>query len=72
VAAVRIGAVPEIVDEGVTGFTADSIDRLPECVTNACSLDRSAIRARAEKRFSSRRMGEDYVRLYQRILRNHT
>ena len=65
VAAIRLGAVPEIVDEGVTGFTAPSMDQLPEALLKCFALDRAAVRRRAEERFSARRMAEEYVRAYQ-------
>jgi len=69
VAAIRMGAVPEIVDEGVTGFTTESKEQLADCVSKACALDRSAVRACSEQRFTARRMAADYGRLYEGVLR---
>jgi glycosyltransferase involved in cell wall biosynthesis len=68
VVARRIGAVPEIVDEGMTGYCADSLDDLARQVTRAVRLDRSRVRARAELRFSGSRMGRDYARVYESVL----
>jgi glycosyltransferase involved in cell wall biosynthesis len=68
VIAMRNGSVPEVVDEGVTGFivaseaeAAAAADRLPE-------LDRGRIRKVFEKRFTAQRMANDYVSLYRRLV----
>jgi glycosyltransferase involved in cell wall biosynthesis len=68
VVAVRLGAVPEIIDEGVTGCTAASADGLARQVVRAFELDRRRVRARAEERFSAARMAAEYARLYQRLV----
>jgi glycosyltransferase involved in cell wall biosynthesis len=65
VAAIRIGAVPEVIEDGVTGACADAIDGVPEAVRRALSLDRRRVRARAEARFCARRMARDYLDVYQ-------
>jgi glycosyltransferase involved in cell wall biosynthesis len=65
VAATRIGAVPEVVDEGVTGCLADDAASLPRAVQGAIALDRARVRAHAAARFDARRMGAEYVRVYQ-------
>jgi len=67
VAAIECGAVPEIVDAGVTGVYAKTLGELIERVPDALGLDRAAIRRRAERRFSARRMALDYLDAYQRI-----
>lgn len=62
------GAVPEVVDHGRTGWIASSVEEAVEGVERAGSLDRAACRAEFESRFTARRMAEDYLRLYERIL----
>lgn len=62
-AAIGIGAVPEIVDEGITGFCADQ-DTFEYAVLRAVSLDRRRVRDRATERFSSERMAREYLNLY--------
>jgi glycosyltransferase involved in cell wall biosynthesis len=69
VVAFRRGSVPEIIDDGATGFAADSIDAAVAAVPRAIALDRHAIRARFEERFSAERMARDYVALYADVLR---
>jgi glycosyltransferase involved in cell wall biosynthesis len=68
VIAYRRGAVPEIVDECVTGFVVDSVDAAVSAVPKAIALDRRAIRRHFEQRFSVKRMAQDYVELYGDVL----
>jgi glycosyltransferase involved in cell wall biosynthesis len=67
VVGMRIGAVPEVIDEGVTGYTAESMEEFAGQVVRSFALDRRRIRVRAEERFSSRRMAQEYVTLYERL-----
>ena len=62
------GAVPEVVEHGVTGFIVDSIDEAVAAVARLPELDRGVIRARFLERFTAERMARDYVRLYRRLL----
>ena len=52
VAAYRRGALPEVVEEGVTGFFAepDDVDRLSDAIRRCLALDRNAVRASALRR----------------------
>ena len=67
VAAMRLGAVPEIVEESVTGFTVLKEDELSEACAKCFTLDRGVIRKSAEERFSAERMTREYVRLYETV-----
>jgi glycosyltransferase involved in cell wall biosynthesis len=68
VVATALGAVPEIVEPGVTGYHAERPDQLAPLVARAARLDRRAIRRRAEERFSARRMAEEYAALFERLI----
>ena len=68
VAAVRLGAVPEVVDEGVTGYSVLSPDDYPEAVQKALALDRRRVRDRAAERFSAERMARQYVEVYRQVV----
>jgi glycosyltransferase involved in cell wall biosynthesis len=68
VVAMRLGAVPEIVDEGITGYCADSAEEFARQVVPSFALDRSRVRERAEARFSAERMAGEYARLYHRLM----
>lgn len=67
VVALRMGALPEVVENGVSGFVADDEDGLIEAVAAAAQLDRRAVRASAEPRFDIRSVAAQYVELYERI-----
>jgi glycosyltransferase involved in cell wall biosynthesis len=67
-AAMRLGAVPEILDEGVTGYSADTIEDLPEAVTRCFGLNRSNVRRWAEGRFSVQLMTKRYEQFYERVI----
>ena len=64
----RIGAVPEIIDEGVTGYTVTAAENWERQVARTITLDRAGVRARAEVRFSARRMAHEYAEFYRQIL----
>ena len=67
VAAVRLGAVPEIVEEGVTGCLANGMSDFSKAVVSALELDRRRARLRAEQRFSAEQMALAYVSFYEQI-----
>ena len=62
-----IGAVPEIIEEGVTGYLVSAPDDWEPQVARAITLDRAEIRRRAETRFSANRMARQYAELYKAI-----
>jgi glycosyltransferase involved in cell wall biosynthesis len=68
VIAYRRGSMPELVDEGVTGFLSDSIETATAAVDKLAGLDRAAIRRVAERRFSAARMVDDYLAVYRVLL----
>jgi glycosyltransferase involved in cell wall biosynthesis len=61
------GSVPEIVEDGVTGFVVEDETSAAAAVRKVPSLSRSVIRRRFEERFTARRMAEDYLRLYRKM-----
>ena len=61
------GSVPEVIDHGVTGFVVTSMQEAAAAVEQAAALDRAAVRATFERRFSARRMAEDYIEVYMRL-----
>jgi glycosyltransferase involved in cell wall biosynthesis len=72
VIAYRRGSVPEVIDEGVTGFVVDNEDEAIAAVKRIGELDRRTVRATFEKRFTARRMAEKYLRYYELLLRAET
>jgi len=69
VVALARGALPEIVDAGVTGYLADeeNEEELGTLVSKAVRLDRNAIRAHAEARFDIAIAAASYAQLYGEI-----
>jgi glycosyltransferase involved in cell wall biosynthesis len=67
VAAMGLGAVPEIVDDGVTGCSAKSPADFAAAVQRALALDRRQVRRVAEQRFAAERMARDYARVYEQV-----
>ncbi|WP_135467079.1 glycosyltransferase family 4 protein [Crenalkalicoccus roseus] len=61
------GSVPEVVEDGLTGFVVDDVDAAVAAVRRLPALSRGAIRRRFEERFTARRMAEDYVALYRAL-----
>ena len=67
VVAWRCGAVPEIVDDGVTGFVVASEEEAVTAVSRAIALDRRTIRNVFERRFTSTVMAHNYLDVYGRL-----
>jgi glycosyltransferase involved in cell wall biosynthesis len=61
------GSVPEVLEHGVTGFLVKDDEEAVQAIGRASALDRGRIRARFEERFSSRRMAEEYVAIFERL-----
>jgi glycosyltransferase involved in cell wall biosynthesis len=59
--------MPEVVDEGLTGFIVDSIEQAAAAVEKLDRLDRGQVRAMFERRFSEERMVHDYEVLYAQL-----
>lgn len=68
VVATGVGAVPELVEPGVTGYLAESWTGLAELVPRALELDRRVIRARAAERFDYKTMVDRHEALYRRMV----
>ena len=69
VIAIENGSVPEVLEDGVTGFIVHSEQEASEAVGRIATLDRDRIRAQFDRRFTARRMAHDYVQLYTRLAR---
>jgi glycosyltransferase involved in cell wall biosynthesis len=67
VVAFGCGSVPEILENGKTGFVVGTIEEAIEATRQVESLDRRVCRAEFERRFTVRRMAEDYARVYRSL-----
>lgn len=68
VIAYRRGSVPEVMEEGATGFIVESLDDAVRAVERVPSLSRRRCREVFEQRFSASRMTQDYLNVYERLL----
>jgi glycosyltransferase involved in cell wall biosynthesis len=64
----RRGSVPEIVEDGVTGFIVDNEAEAISAVGKLAALDRARVRAGFERRFTARRMAQDYFTCFKALL----
>lgn len=70
VVATNMGAAPEIVQHGETGFVVDNNPaEFVSALRNIPSINRRACRERVERLFSMRTMAKGYVRAYESVIR---
>jgi len=62
------GAIPELLEDGITGYCHPDIRELSRRVADISNLDRRKCRAWVEERFSLERMTEDYIHVYRNII----
>jgi glycosyltransferase involved in cell wall biosynthesis len=68
VIALRRGSVPEILEDGVTGFIVDDLDDAVGATQRVGEISRRRCREVFEERFTAERMARDYVELYAQSL----
>ena len=61
------GSVPEVIDHGQSGFLASSLADAVAAVEKVAALDRAAVRAAFERRFSAQRMASEYLEVYKHL-----
>ncbi|WP_322029981.1 glycosyltransferase family 4 protein [Paraburkholderia sp. J76] len=69
VVAFNRGAVPEVVEEGVTGFIVEDEIGAVAAVNRLPRVSRAGVRRRFEERFTSHRMAQEYVQAYEAVIR---
>jgi glycosyltransferase involved in cell wall biosynthesis len=65
------GSVPEIIEDGLTGFLANSVDDIVESIYRVGAISRAQCRETFEKRFTAEIMADNYERIYRRIIERH-
>jgi len=68
VVAFNRGSVPEVLEDGLTGFVVEDERSAVAAIGKLGELDRARVRARFEQRFTARRMAEDYLDIYDRLI----
>ncbi len=64
----RMGSVPEVVADGVTGYVVDSVQEMVAALDRLYRISPEACRRRVEQNFSIERMADDYLAAYELVL----
>ena len=62
------GSVPEVIVDGVSGFIVENVDQAVEAVQRALGLSRQRCREAFDQRFTARRMADEYLTIYEKLL----
>ena len=65
------GAVPEVMEQGRTGFIVDTLEEAVEAVRRVPELSRQRCREIFEERFTAGRMAQEYLHVYERLIHQH-
>jgi hypothetical protein len=68
----RCGSVPEVVEDGVSGFVVETADQAAAAVARVANLDRTKVRAAFEHRFTIERTARDYLKIYHQLISSRT
>jgi hypothetical protein len=60
--------VPEVIEEGLTGFIVEDEASAASAVDRVAQLSRQKVRERFEHRFTARRMAQDYLAVYRDLM----
>src|SRR5579872_3352214 len=63
--AFNCGSVPEVIEDGLTGFIVENMDQAVAAVKKVGTIERTACRNVFEKKFTATRMAEHYIEIYQ-------
>ena len=69
VVAMKRGAMPEIIEHGVTGFLAENEEEFLEYMQRVDEIDPAACRRAVEERFSATAMASHYIDRYREVIR---
>jgi glycosyltransferase involved in cell wall biosynthesis len=68
----RKGSVPEIMQDGKTGFVVDSLEDAVRCIPRLTRIRREDCRRVFQERFRAERMATDYLRVYEKMIHART
>jgi glycosyltransferase involved in cell wall biosynthesis len=66
------GSVPEVMQDGVTGFVVPDLEGAVKAVRRLVEIDRRKCRRHFEQHFNAERMAQDYLNIYQRLVRGES
>lgn len=64
------GSAPEVIEDGRTGFLVRDMRQMVDRIQRCATLDRAQIRARAQQRWCTQRMTDEYIELYGSLQQN--
>ena len=68
VVAYRRGSMPELIDDGATGFLVDDVEQAVDAVAKVGALDRAQVRQHAVAHFGRDRMTDEYLAAYEAVV----
>ena len=66
------GSMPELIENGKSGFLVNNVDEAIETVARITEIDRATSRRHVERHFTVDRMINSYIQVYEMILRDRT
>ena len=67
-----LGSVPEVMQDRVTGFIVPDLEGAVKAVKRLGEIDRRKCRRHFEQHFNAERMAQDYLTIYQRLVRRES
>jgi len=64
------GSVPEVMEDGVTGFIVKDLDAAVKAVSQIRDVSRAGCRETFDRRFTASRMASDYVNAYKQLIQS--
>jgi glycosyltransferase involved in cell wall biosynthesis len=64
-----LGSVPEVVENGVTGFVCKDVDEMVESIMHLNQINRQTVREAAEVRFGNKTIVDNYLNLYNSLIK---
>jgi glycosyltransferase involved in cell wall biosynthesis len=62
------GSVSEVIEHGINGFIVNTMDEAIEAIKNIHKIDRKKVRENFEKRFTVKKMTDEYLNAYKEII----
>ena len=66
------GSVPEVMEDGISGFIVPDVDSAVAAVNKIGEISRQKCHQHFLRHFTSTRMAQDYLKIYQRLLRGES
>jgi len=63
------GSMPELIEYGRTGFLVNTVDEAIAAVSRIGDIDRAGCRRHVERHFTTERMVDEYIAVYEKILK---